>query len=85
MRTVNDFDGTFFGPVGFVVRDANAVNIFEMVLDGLGFNRRIRADIGEDFYRNKLFIDVAVSRVIDSMTRIMNEFELTFEFAKCPF
>ena len=66
VRTVDDFDGTFFGPVGFVVRDANAVNIFEMVLDGLGFNRRIRADMGEDFYRNKLFVDVAVSRVIDS-------------------
>ena len=50
VRTINDFDGTFFGPVGFVIRDANAINIFEMVLDGLGFNGQIRADIGEDFY-----------------------------------
>ena|SRR5579859_8130884 len=71
VRTVDKFDSAFSASVGFHVADADAVNVFEMVLDDFGFNRRISTDFGEDFGRNKLLIEVAVSIMMDSVTSMI--------------
>ena len=70
MGTVDDFDSAFPRPPGFHVGDFNAVLFFEMVLNRLGTKFRIRTELGEEFGANKLFIDVAVPRVVDAMTRM---------------
>src|SRR5579859_1085720 len=71
VRTVDEFNSAFSSSPSFFVAYFDTINVFEMVLDDFGFNRRIGTDHGEDFDRNKLFIDVPVSIMMDSMTRML--------------
>jgi len=70
VRTVDDFESTFLSPPCFGVTDFDSVHFFEMVLNSLGSKFRVRTDLGENFGRNKLFINGAVSSVMDAVTRM---------------
>ena len=70
VRTVDDFERTLLCPPCFGVSDGDAALFFEMVLNSLGSKFQVGTELGEDFSGNKLFIDVAVSRVVDAVTRM---------------
>jgi len=70
VRTVNDFESTLLSPPCFGVTDFDSVHFFEMVLNSLRSKFRVRMDLGDNFGGNKLFINVAVSSVMDAVTRM---------------
>jgi len=70
MRTVDHVESMFLSPPCFGVTDFDSVHFFEMVLNSLGSKFRVKMDLGENFGGNKLFINVAVSSVMDAVTRM---------------
>jgi hypothetical protein len=70
MGAVDGLDSLLSTTMRFVVANWDSEDVFEMVLDGQGFNGRIRTDLWKDFRGNELYFDVVVSNVVDSMTRM---------------
>jgi len=68
MLAVDNFDSTLFHPVSFVVADGDTVLFFEVILDRFRSKRQVRMEFRKDFNRNKLFVNIAVSRVVYPMT-----------------